>query len=158
MAAALVRAGMAMRVAGITRGARMIGSCVRAEVATVVEHRKRGGFVRTGRHVRNGLLMAAVGVQNCQNVSRGAPDLWILAEIWMCETRAPESRRIGENLRESWGKWDDLRETIIMVETHESLCHCRCIIDQLRQRPRHVDAGVEIPSYEEGWGCREQLT
>ena len=114
MAAGAVRAERVMRVADITRGTRMIGSCVRtgvvmhgvldtcgarmigqrvrAGVVSVVDDHKRGGLMRTGRSVRNGLLTAAVGVQDCQNVSRGAPDLWILAEIGRCETRAPESR------------------------------------------------------------------
>ncbi len=65
-----MRAGMVMGVAGITRGARMIGIGVRAAVVTVVEHHKRGGFVRTGRCVGNGFVSAAVGVKVCRAVRR----------------------------------------------------------------------------------------
>ena len=101
-----VRAGAVMHGALDTGGTRMIGCGVRAGVATVVEHHKRGGLARTERHVRNGLFSAAVGVQDCQNVSRGAPDIRILAKIGWCEFSAPESRRIGENMKKSRRKWD----------------------------------------------------
>jgi len=85
-----MRAGMAMSVAGITRGARMIGqrvrtvavmhdvfhtcgapligSGVRAGVDMGVRCRKRGGLARAGWSVRNGLFSAAVGVKVCRAV------------------------------------------------------------------------------------------